>query len=78
MRTNPFTIQPQKERSATNGTELELVCPVCGRCQHCPGNWRYCVDCDEKMGVPMDDAPPETMKRWTNVGVWPSPTAGRA
>lgn len=73
---NPFAVSPRKHTNHEFTTEL--LCPVCGRSQLHPGHWRVCISCDEAMGVPMNDAPPETMRAWTGVGVWPAPVAGRA
>jgi len=73
MKNNPFAVSLPPRKIEHD----DLLCPVCGKDQRCPGQWRVCVNCDEKM-TGWNDAPPEIMRAFTGIGVWPSPTAGRA
>jgi hypothetical protein len=64
---NPFVISPGKQINHESTTEL--VCPVCGRSQLHPGDWRFGNSCDEAMDVPLDDAPPEIIGAFTGVDI---------
>lgn len=72
---NPFAVPIRKPLNQP--TPGDLLCPVCGKCQRDPGQWRVCVNCDESL-TGWDDAPVEVFKQFTNAKVWPSPVAGRA
>jgi hypothetical protein len=77
MNHNPFQVPITKPSNPpTPGNTLP--CPVCGKDQFIPSQWRVCLSCDESLGVPLHDASPQTMRQWTGVGVWPSAVAGRA
>jgi hypothetical protein len=71
----PTSTLPQHLQTPIANT---LLCPVCHKDQVVPTQWRMCLSCDEAMGVPLNDASPETMRAWTHPEVWPSPRAGRA
>lgn len=71
----PTSTLPQHLQTPIANT---LPCPVCHKDQFAQAQWRMCLSCDETMGIPLNDAPPEIMRAFTGVGVWPSPVAGRA
>ena len=83
MKPNPFVITstPPGGDSAhkkPTKTEHDPRCPVCGKDQLAPAQWRVCIGkCDESLSG-WNDAPIEVMKAWTGVAVWAAPRAGEA